>query len=234
MRGRTRDSESRQKQPGPPRRKRSRLSKAARRKQLLEHAVRICSEVGLARITHADVAKAENVAVATVFSYFPNRQALVDAILDEVRVYFVELLKNVPRDQPARNLLFAMLWNAMQTAEHESQYLRVWIEWGATMRADTWPQYLQAQKQAARILQKVLVDGQEHGDIDPRLDAEVAARILADGSRWVASMIFSDIHDDAVKMLVWNWVDSGLQLGLTNDFVKAIAKSSNRKSRRTS
>jgi TetR/AcrR family hemagglutinin/protease transcriptional regulator len=208
------------------------LSKVARRKQLLDHAVRIGAEVSIARITHADVAKAEHVAVATVFSYFPNRQALVDAILNEVRVYFVKLLKEVPRDQPARSTLFSMLWNSMQTAEHDPQYLRVWIEWGATMRAETWPQYLQAQKQAAAILEKVLVEGQKRGDIDPRLDAGVAARILADGSRWVASMIFSDIHEDAIKMVVWNWVDSALQLGLTNDFVKAISKSSNRKSRR--
>lgn len=205
-------------------RKRTRLSKKARRTQLLDCAVRICADVGISRINHADVAREASVSVAAVFSYFPTRGALVDVILKEVRRYFIDLMMSIPRDPPAKDVLFSMLWKCLQSAQTHPQYLRVWLEWGSAVRDDIWPQYLKVQKESSGILREVLLEGQRDGNIDPELNTEIAARMLADGSRSVASMVFADIDAKAIESMVWNWVNGALQLGLTHAYVAATTK----------
>ena len=73
----------------PPARKR--LSPSERRAQLLEHAMAAFADAGIERAAHADVAARANVSTPTVFKYFPSRDALVDAILNEIEVAFWDL-----------------------------------------------------------------------------------------------------------------------------------------------
>ncbi len=61
-----------------------RLDPAARRAQLLEHAMAAFADAGIERAVHADVAIRAEVSTPTVFKYFPTREALVDAVLGEV------------------------------------------------------------------------------------------------------------------------------------------------------
>ena len=55
-----------------------------RRKQLLRGGVESFAGKGIGSTKHADLARACQVSVPTVFSYFRNREALVSAILEEV------------------------------------------------------------------------------------------------------------------------------------------------------
>ena len=70
---------------------RQRLNRDARRAQLLEHAISAFAEAGIERAAHADVAKRAKVSTPTVFKYFPTREMLVDAVLNEIEIAFWDL-----------------------------------------------------------------------------------------------------------------------------------------------
>jgi len=55
-----------------------------RRAQLLRAGVACFASKGIGSTKHADLARACQVSVPAVFSYFPNRLAMVSAILEEV------------------------------------------------------------------------------------------------------------------------------------------------------
>lgn len=64
---------------------RQRLDPQARRRQLIDVAMQVFAKDGLERAGHGDIAKLANVSTATVFNYFPTREDLVDAVLEEIR-----------------------------------------------------------------------------------------------------------------------------------------------------
>ena len=64
---------------------RQRLSPEARRQQLIELSMAVFAKDGLERAGHGDIAKLANVSTATVFNYFPTREDLVEAVLEEIR-----------------------------------------------------------------------------------------------------------------------------------------------------
>lgn len=198
----------------PASRKRTRMSTEARREQLLGSAVRMCADMGLSRVTHADIADDAKVSVATVFVYFPTRQALIDEILKEVRRYLLEIMLSVSRDTTARATVFGLLWECIKGSRSEPQYMRVWLEWGSIIRDDLRPRYLAIQEESTAMIRDILEKGQKDGNVDPRVDVDMAARMLAEGSRSVAAMVFSDIDSDDLESMVWNWVDGALQMGL--------------------
>jgi len=55
-----------------------------RRAELLDMAVLSYLELGLGRAGHGDVAKRAGVSTGTVFNYFPNREALTQAVITHV------------------------------------------------------------------------------------------------------------------------------------------------------
>lgn len=200
-------------------RKRTRLSKTARRRQLLDLAVTLCATLGISGVSHADVAREADVSVSTVFSYFATRRIMINAVFREVQRYSRCVMMDVSRDSPPRTILFNMLWSGINSAPDESRYLKIWVEWGSSFRNDVWPQYIKAQRKAAAIMKEVLAEGQMSGSIDAEIDIEIASRILADGSRSVASMYFMEADKKIIEALVWNWVDSALHVGLTHSLL---------------
>lgn len=64
---------------------RQRLDPEARRKQLIDLAMKVFAKDGLERAGHGDIAKLASVSTATVFNYFPTREDLVEAVLNEIR-----------------------------------------------------------------------------------------------------------------------------------------------------
>ncbi|WP_305845500.1 TetR/AcrR family transcriptional regulator [Photobacterium leiognathi] len=72
--------------------KRTRLSPAMRREQLLHYSMEVFAKKGIGRAGHGDIAEMANVSVATIFNYFPARDALVEQVLTEVNQKFSLLL----------------------------------------------------------------------------------------------------------------------------------------------
>ncbi|MFM2484434.1 TetR family transcriptional regulator [Celerinatantimonas yamalensis] len=64
--------------------KRQRLSPQLRRDRLLNTALKIARNYGLATVHHQAIAQASHTSVATVFHYFPTRQALDEALTQHI------------------------------------------------------------------------------------------------------------------------------------------------------
>lgn len=186
------------------------MSTTQRRAQLLRCAVETSAEVGISRVGHADVAARAEVSVPTVFAYFPTRQILVRAILRDVRRFYVRLLNSVSREAPAAEVVLAMYRECARRARTDPHYIRVWLDWSTAIRNEIWPQYLKLWNEAAAIFESVLERGKQAGEIDPRLDTGIAARILVGGAHTAGVMIFSGIDDEGLDALVRQLVSGAL------------------------
>lgn len=191
-------------------RKRTRMSTQARRAQLLRCAVEACAEVGISRVGHVDVAERAQVAVPTVFSYFPTRQVLVRAIMKDVRRFYMDLMKSVPREGNARDVTFALFWECTRRARTEPHYIRVWLDWSTSIRHETWQRYLKLWNDGIAIFKAVLDKGKRDGDLDASLDTLTAAQILLGGAHTIGVMLFSGAPDKQLESLVRHLVNGVL------------------------
>lgn len=70
---------------------------SARRRQIVEAALRILNEQGVHRLTSAEIAGRVGIADATIFRHFPNKEAIVSAAIDYVEAL---LFENFPPEHP--------------------------------------------------------------------------------------------------------------------------------------
>jgi AcrR family transcriptional regulator len=73
--------------------------KSEQRAGILDAARSLFAERGVEQVTMAEVAEAARVSRATVFNYFASKYALVEAITDDVLVYFTGMLEQALADE---------------------------------------------------------------------------------------------------------------------------------------
>ena len=74
------------------RRRAPKLSPEKRREQLLRCALTVFARRGIGSARHAEIAQEAQVAVPTVFTYFPTREILVREVLSEVDQYLSQVV----------------------------------------------------------------------------------------------------------------------------------------------
>ena len=74
---------------------RRRLQPEERKRLLLTNAVEVFARRGIGRGGHTEIAEIGGVSVATVFNYFKTREALVEAVLEEVESFLLNLAEAV-------------------------------------------------------------------------------------------------------------------------------------------
>lgn len=125
-------------------RTRTRLSPQQRKQQLLSFALDAFSKRGIGRAGHADIAEMANVSVATVFNYFPTREALVDVVLRQSERAFQQVvfspLELYPND--AKSALIDIATALIDAALDDKEWLKIWFEWSTSIREDIWPKYV--------------------------------------------------------------------------------------------
>lgn len=170
-----------------------RLSRAHRRQQLVESAVRAFADRGLARAGHSDVARAAGVAVPTAFAYFRTRGELTRAVLDTVTRYFDEMAdRHYHANLDAPRALVNHIVAFATSVDSDPDYARVLLEWSTSVRNDAWPLFLDFHERLVRRCEHTIRRGQSEGSIGHDVDAEAAALMLI-GSIWmVVQMSFSD------------------------------------------
>ncbi len=171
---------------------RRRLAPAARRAQLLDCALQAFAAEGLGGAGHAKVAEIAGVSVPTVFHYFPSREALVDAVLDEVERFFTHLatqLHDQPGDTAAKLTAHGLAFLA--SVDTDPAHIRVWLDWSTAIREHVWPRYLAFQERLVSIVAKSIATGRRSGEIPPQLDPETAARLFVGNAHMAAMMKFA-------------------------------------------
>jgi TetR/AcrR family hemagglutinin/protease transcriptional regulator len=131
----------------------SRLSPDARRASLVEAGIHVVARRGIGAARPTEVAEEAGVSEATFYVYFPNREALVDAVLDEVARYYLALTEaSFETDLPLADQFAAILDAAAASIDTHPDHARVWFNWASAMSGKVWPRFLKAQERMSQIM----------------------------------------------------------------------------------
>ncbi len=194
-----------------------RLPQAERRAQLLSFAVEVAARTGLGRLCHADVAHDAGVAVSTAFLYFPNRQALVSAVIAEVCRFYVAMSRAChTADVPAPAALHNHLRTYADSVDTHPEYARIWLEWSTAVRneAGVWDTFLDYQEQLVKTLAATIRRGQRAGAIPGSVSAQDAARLIAASAYTITQLKFTHRGRTAINRFIDQVVGLALRTGV--------------------
>ena len=156
------------------------LDKVERRALLLRCAIRVFARRGIGGAHHAEIAREAKVSVPTVFFYFPTREALVHAVLEEVARFFAEMADTIhDQHRPAPEIILEHCRAFAETVATHPDHTRVLLEWSTALRGEVWPLYLQFQEKAiatiARTIRRWRMETGNQRDPNAEDDARVIA-----------------------------------------------------------
>ncbi len=192
---------------------RTRLLPADRREQLLHHAVACFADHGVARATQAQVAARAGVSVSAVYSYFRTRADLVDAVLSVVADSILAMVGGVAAQPgPAEAVLTELAVRTAGLADDQPEMVRVWLDWSAGVRADTWPQFVALQSRLHRLVAAILArdPGTDAADSDSQARLASAARLFVGGAHTLALMRFEHVDTASRDVFIAQMVGGAL------------------------
>ena len=170
-----------------------------RRKQLLRAGVACFAAKGIGGTKHADLARACQVSVPAVFSYFPNRDALVNSILEDVGNALLENVIAPAQRLPLAEQLRATAPLFVEFSEREPDYVKVWLMWSMHFAPGIQAHYQEFERQLINALADMFVDapsGEADDDIHDR------ARMIVASSAFLAKMVFDGVSEQRRKDFV--------------------------------
>lgn len=170
---------------------RRRLQPEERRRLLLTYAVEVFSRRGIGRGGHTEIAEMGGVSVATVFNYFKTREALVEAVLEDVEKYLISLAEKVYAEEDDPVLAIRSHIKAfLHACEENPAYIKVWLEWSASVREETWPSYLEFQNKLLDMIAKQVDKGIKKDLMEAGLAPRERARWALGNAQMLVSMVF--------------------------------------------
>lgn len=181
---------------------RTRMSPEERRAQLLRCALEVFANKGIRRAGHAEVAKLAGCAVSTVFLYFDTREALVDAVLDEVESFYTELAARAHAStRPATEVLLDHGRRFRASIESHPEHALVLLNWAANARSRVWPRYIALIERMVANHRATIERGIAEGDLHPSVDAESAARIIIGYAQMSIQMRLADFEPERAEQI---------------------------------
>ena len=130
-----------------------RLSPEARRESLVAAGVHVVARRGLSGARPVDVAEEAGVSEATIYAYFASRDALIDAVLDEVRRHFLAITATAFESDETLPRRYEAVFEAIAaSAKQDPDHARVWFDWASAMRGELGPRFLEAQSGLTEIM----------------------------------------------------------------------------------
>ena len=184
--------------PKMPREKKSRARAAQmqpeeRKGQLLRAGVASFASKGIGGTKHADLARACQVSVPTVFSYFPNRDVLVTSILEEVGAALFAGVIAPALSLPKQEQLRATGPLYIELAEREPDYVKVWLMWSMHFAPELQKHYRKFETRFVQSLAEMIREGSSKEDPDE--DTRDRARMILASSTVLAKMVFDGVSE---------------------------------------
>ncbi len=187
-----------------------RLDPAERRPQLLECALRVFARRGLGSARHSEIAREAGVSVPTVFFYFPSREALVKAVLEEVARFLTDMTVRIHASSgPAPDIVFAHAKAFADSVDTRPDYARVWLDWSTAMRDEIWPPYLEFQENVVAIIANTIRRWQRERGLSEE-EAEDDARLIVGSAHMIAQLKFTRCAPQKVEHFLRTLVRSAL------------------------
>ncbi len=170
-----------------------RLDPAERRPILLQCALRVFARRGLGGAHHAEIAREAHVSIPTVFFYFPTREALVTAVLDEVDRFLTDMTVTIHAlEGSAPQIVLAHAKAFTDSVDTHPDYARVWLDWSTAVREEVWPQYLKFQENIVSIIAATIRRWRrDQQNIIDDEEAEDDARLMVGSAHMLAQMKFT-------------------------------------------
>jgi TetR/AcrR family fatty acid metabolism transcriptional regulator len=196
------------------------VDKKARRRDILDAAMRIVAKRGMHDVTMSDIARAAGVGKATVYEYFSGKQEIYAEIIHEyLDSASTAAAKEMFGARTPREKLSALLGAWLRTTVSESDdlimlFLDVWTEAiRGTSRGSEDAMHLRSVFQEYReFVAAILQEGIDAGDLRPMDTMTVASSLLAtfDGVllQWLLDRESIDVEKtiDAVLDVIWNGI----------------------------
>lgn len=187
-----------------------RLDPAERRPQLLQCAIQVFARRGLGGAHHAEIAREARVSVPTVFFYFPTREALVMAVLDEVARFLTEMAVTIHSGAgDAAQIVLAHAQAFADSVDTHTDYARVWLDWSTAIREEIWPHYLEFQENIVAIIANTIRRWRVGRGITDD-DAEDDARLIVGSAHMIAQLKFTRCPPDKLDHFLRTLVRSTL------------------------
>ena len=134
-----------------------------------------------------------------MFFYFPTRDALVKAVLDEVARFFREMTRDSCLECALRARIDARTCETFaDSVDTQPDYARVWLDWSTAMREEIWPLFLDFQEYLVGLIaNKIRRWRGQRGSADAS-DAEDDARLVVGSANMVAQMKFTRLSAQKV------------------------------------
>ncbi len=183
--------------------RRRRLSKEDRRAELLTAALSAFAARGIGETRHARVAEVADCSLSTVFVYFPTRDDLVAAVLNEVERLLVGMAEEVhSRDLPVPEILRAHVVAFCNAVASSPDHARVWLDWSTAIREDYWTRYLDFQERIVAHIAATIERGQREGTVAKGIDADSDARLLVGSAHMLAQMQLSGRSPEQIEHFI--------------------------------
>lgn len=153
---------------------RTRLSPEERRKQLLSAAIDLFAEKGFGEAKHADIARRGGVSTAATFVYFPTREALLDAVIEEICAFYLDMFDGIEVLKGGAPATLRMLAaQSLDTVDTHRNYVLVHLGWAARFDADMRQKYLAFQDAILSKLSDILWASEDNISRENRDDARI-------------------------------------------------------------
>jgi TetR/AcrR family transcriptional regulator, hemagglutinin/protease regulatory protein len=160
-----------------------------RRQQITASAVRAFARLGLGHTTHSQVAEQACVSISTVFSYFPTREALVDAVLSEVEQYWFAQVSHAFRAQgTAIERLLAIVKAYADSFDTDLDYVKIHLDWSTTNNEHAWARFVKYQDQILGKFEALIREGQKKKEISRKVDSELGAHLIVGSAHMITQM----------------------------------------------
>jgi AcrR family transcriptional regulator len=153
---------------------------ADRRKQILKAAVEVFAERGFHRTRVSDIAKRAGVAYGLIYHYFESKDEVLNCIFEENWAVFLKVLGDLEANKDMRAIqklsaIAELLVDALRVTPNVIQVIIQEIS-----RSDRFvqPKKVAAFQEAFAAVHRVIVAGQESGEIKRSIDPHVAAYIF--------------------------------------------------------
>jgi TetR/AcrR family hemagglutinin/protease transcriptional regulator len=170
------------------RKRAARLAPAERRAQLLASALAAFARRGVGAVRHADVAAVARVSLPAVFHYFPTRDALVGAVLDEVERLYLDMLQEAAAGTDASDRLHRHAQAFVRSVDTHPDHARVWLDWSTAVRDQLWRRYLRFNERVHADVEATIRRGRRDGSVASDVVPKDAARLFVAAAYAVVQM----------------------------------------------
>jgi TetR/AcrR family hemagglutinin/protease transcriptional regulator len=179
---------------------RRRYSPEKRKAMLVDIAIETFADMGIERAGHGDIAKRAGVSTATVFNYFPTKEALMLGVLGEIEAQIIRMFETAPDlgEGPRHQVLALAKAYEIMIREHPAT-IKAYLAWSVSFNPDLRPQYLDMQDRILDLIQS---------NLPPALKNKTDALIVTNAANMMAIMTFDNRSSESLQKFTARLIDA--------------------------